>query len=125
VTLPNSKVAQLSIQNYSMRDKYWLHQIFNLRPDTTAQQLAAVQTKIDQLLQDAREVEKITARVRLINLDTQGLQMEIWGYLLLPPADGNRCMEAQEKIYLSVLRILEETDTVLAAPWQAPAKPSA
>ena len=120
VSLPNSKVAQLSIQNFALRDKFWVHQIFNLRHETTSQQVAAAQTRIDQLLQDTKEVEKSTARVRLIDLNAMGLQMEIWAYLLLPPADGNRCLEAQERIYLRVLKILEETGIALAIPGQVP-----
>jgi MscS family membrane protein len=125
VSLPNSKVTQLSIQNFSRRDKFLVHQIFSLRHDMTSDQVTAVQTRIDGLLQQTKEVEGGTARVRLINLNNQGLQMEIWGYLLLPPSDGNRCLEAQERLHLGVLKILEETGTVLAAPWQMPTSPGA
>ncbi len=125
VSLPNSKVAQLSIQNFSLRDKFWVHQIFNLRHETTSEQAATVQARIYQLLQDTKEVEKISARVRVIDLNALGLQMEIWAYLLLPPMDGNRCFDAQEKIYLGVLKVLEETGTALAIPGQVGASPSA
>jgi len=118
VSLPNSKVAQLSIQNFAMRDKFWVHQIFNLRHETTSKQVATVQLRIGQLLQDTKEVENSTARVRLIDLNAMGLQMEIWAYLLLPPSDGNLCLEAQERIYLGVLKILEEAETGLAIPGQ-------
>jgi len=124
VSLPNSKVAQLSIQNFSLRDKFWLHQTFNLRHETTSEQAAAVQVRIDRLLAETKEVEKSSARVRLIDLNTMGLQMEIWAYLLLPPMDGNRCFEAQERIYLGVLKILEETGAALAIPGQVSAGPS-
>ena len=124
VSLPNSKVAQLSIQNFSLRDKFWVHQIFNLRHQTTAEKAAAVQARIGQLLQNTKEVEKSSARVRVIDLNALGLQMEIWAYLLLPPMDGNRCLEAQEKIYLGVLKVLEETGTALAIPGQVGASPN-
>jgi len=124
VTLPNSKVAQQSIQNFSLRDKFWVHQIFNLRHETTSEQAATVQARIDQLLQDTKEVEKVSARVRVIDLNALGLQMEIWAYLLLPPMDGNRCFEAQERIYLGVLKVLEETGTALAIPGQVGAGPN-
>ena len=117
VSLPNSKVAQLSIQNYSLRDKFLIHEIFNLRHDMSSDQVTAVQSRVDRLLQETREVESSSARVRLIDLSAGGLRMEIWAYLLLPPSDGNRCFEAQERIFVGVLRILEETSTVLAAPW--------
>jgi MscS family membrane protein len=124
VSLPNSKVAQLSIQNFSLRDKFWVHQIFNLRHDTASEKVATVQARIDRLLRDTEEVEKGTSRVRLIDLNAFGLQMEIWAYLLLPPMDGNRCFEAQEKLYLGVRRILEETGTELAVPGQIASPPN-
>lgn len=125
VSLPNSKVAQLSIQNFSLRDKFLVRQIFSLRHDMTSDQVIAVQTRIDRLLQDTKEVESISARVRLIDVSATGLRMELFAYLLLPPSDANRCLEAQERLFVSVLKILEETGTVLAAPLQAPAMPSA
>lgn len=121
VSLPNSKVAQLSIQNFSLRDKFWLHQTFNLRHEMTSEQVAEVRARIDRLLQETKEVEKSSARVRLIDLNAMGLQMEIWAYLLLPPMDGNSCFEAQERIYLGVLKILEETGAALAIPGQVSA----
>jgi len=38
--------------------------------------------------------------------------------------DGNRCFEAQERIYLGVLKVLEETGTALAIPGQVGAGPN-
>jgi len=116
VSLPNSKVAQAGIQNFSLRDKYWVHEIFNVRYETPAATLATVIAEIDRVLQSTQAAEKETARVRLIDLSTSGLQLEISAYLLLPPMDGARCLAAQEKIYLEVLAILEKAGTGLAIP---------
>ncbi len=87
VTLPNSKVVQQSIQNFSSRDKFLVQKTFSLRQDTTSEQVSKVQSQIEQLLQETREVERGSPRVRLIDLSPSGLRMEIWAYLLLPPAD--------------------------------------
>jgi len=118
VSLPNSKVAQAGIQNFSLRDKYWVHEIFNVRYDTTAGTLSQVIAEIDRVLQSTEAIEKESARVRLIDLNSAGLQLEISAYLLLPPMDGARCLAAQEKIYLEVLKILEAAGTGLAIPGQ-------
>jgi MscS family membrane protein len=120
VTLPNSKVAQQSIQNFSLRDKFLVQKAFNLRHDITSYRITQVQTRIERLLQETTEVESDSARVRLMDLSPMGLRMEIWAYLLIPPADAGRCLEAQERLFVGVLKILEETGTALAAPWQAP-----
>lgn len=123
VTLPNSKVVQQSIQNFSFRDKFLIQKSFNLRHDATSDQITQVQARIEQLLQDTREIES-GSRVRLIDLSTSGLRMDIWAYLLISPvADFGRCVEAQERLFVGVLKILEETGTALAAPWQMSAGP--
>jgi MscS family membrane protein len=121
VTIPNSKVAQQSIQNFALRDKFLVQKSFGLRHDTSSEQVTAIQSRIERMLLEIQEVEKSSARVRLIELGATGLRMEIWAYLLLPPSDGNRCFEAQERLFVGVLKILEETGTVLATPWQPPA----
>lgn len=121
VTLPNSKVVQQSIQNFSFRDKFLIQKSFSLRHDMTSDQVTEVQTRIERLLQETKEVES-GSRVRLTDLSASGLRMEIWAYLLISPgADFARCVEAQERLFISVLRILEETGTTLATPWQVPA----
>jgi len=116
VSLPNSKVAQAGIQNFSLRDKYWVHEIFYVRYDTRADVVSTVISEIDRVLQSTEAMEKETARVRLIDLNSAGLQLEISAYLLLPPMDGARCLAAQEKIYLEVLAILQKAGTGLAIP---------
>jgi MscS family membrane protein len=120
VTLPNSKVVQQSIQNFSFRDKFFIQKSFSLRHDMTSDQVTQVQSRIERLLQETRDVER-GSRVRLIDLSPSGLRMEIWAYLLISPvADFARCAEAQEQIFISVLKILEETGAALAPPWQTP-----
>jgi MscS family membrane protein len=121
VTLPNSKVVQQSIQNFSFRDKFLVQKTFSLRQDTTSEQVSQIQSRIERLLQETREVESGSSRVRLIDLGSSGLRMEMWAYLLLPPADAARCLEAQERLFVGVLKIIEDAGTALAAPWQAPA----
>ncbi|HZD48412.1 MAG TPA: mechanosensitive ion channel family protein [Silvibacterium sp.] len=120
VTLPNSKVVQQSIQNFSFRDKFFIQKSFSLRHDMTSDQVTQIQSRIERLLQETRDVES-GSRVRLIDLSPSGLRMEIWAYLLISPvADFARCAEAQEQIFISVLKILEETGAALAPPWQTP-----
>jgi len=119
VSLPNAKVAQVSIQNFSLRDKFLLHEFFSLRHDTPAQQVSVVVAEIDCVLQSAEAVEKASARVRLVGLDTSGLRLEVWAYLLLPPADPVRCLREQEQLFLAILKIMDKAGTGLALPMQA------
>lgn len=125
VSLPNSKVAQQSIQNFSLRDKFLVHEFFSLRHDTPAQQMSTVVAEIDRVLQSTGAVEKASARVRLVGLDTSGLRLEVWAYLLLPPADAARCLREQEQLFLAILKIMDAAGTGLALPVQTANPPSA
>ncbi len=125
VSLPNAKVAQVSIQNFSLRDKFLVHEFFSLRHDTPAQEVSAVVTEIDRVLQSTQAVEKTSARVRLVGLDTSGLRLEVWAYLLLPPMDAIRCLREQEQLFLTILKIMDKAGTGLALPMQPANPPSA
>jgi len=118
VSLPNAKVAQVSIQNFSLRDKFLVHEFFSLRHDTPAQQVSAVVAEIDHVLQSTEAVEKTSARARLVGLDTSGLRLEVWAYLLLPPADAARCLREREQLFLAILKIMDAAGTGLALPVQ-------
>jgi MscS family membrane protein len=118
VSLPNAKVAQQPIQNFSLRDKFWVHQIVNLRVDTSAQQVSTVLEEINRALLDDDVVEKTTMRAGLIDLNPAGLRVEITAYLMVPPTDAAECFAAQEKIFLAVLKIIEAAETGLAVPLQ-------
>jgi len=118
VALPNSKVAQAGIVNFTMRDKFWVHEIFNLCHDTPSEALGTAIIEINRALRAAEEVEKTSTRARLIHLDRLGLQLEIAAYLLLPPMDAARCLQAQQQIFLEILTILEKANIKLAVPGQ-------
>ena len=116
VSIPNSKVAEASLENYSLRDQFWLRQAFTLRFDTPYTVLKTVLEKIERLLLSHPEINKDSARARLINLTASGPQIEVFAYFRRPGADWAVFLEEQEKILLEMIRIVEEAGSSLAVP---------
>jgi MscS family membrane protein len=116
VSIPNSKVAEANLDNYSLRDQFWLRQAFTLRFDTPYTVLKTVLEKIEQLLLSHAEIDKTSARARLINLTASGPQIEVFAYFRRPGADWAVFLGEQEKLLLQMIRIVEEAGSSLAAP---------
>ena len=116
VSIPNSKVAEVSLENYSLRDQFWLHQIFTLRFDTPHDIMKIVLDRFTQLLLSNPEIDKNSARARLINLTPTGPQIEVFAYFRRPGADMAAFLAEQEKLLLKMMSAVEAAGTSLAAP---------
>ncbi len=116
VSIPNSKVAQAKLENFAMRDQFWLHLVFTLRFDTPQRVVKAVLDRFVQVLGANPELEKESARARLIGLTAAGPQIEVFAYFQRPGADWAVFLAEQEKIILKMMGIVEAEGTSLAAP---------
>jgi MscS family membrane protein len=116
VSIPNAKVAEAALENFSLREQFWLHQVFTLRFDTPHEAVKTVLDKIDQLLGSHPEIDRASARVRLTSLTPTGPQIEVFAYFRRPGADWAVFLEQQEKLILRMMDAMEAAGTSLAAP---------
>jgi MscS family membrane protein len=116
VTIPNAKVSQMELENYSMRDKIWFHHVFGLRSETSPEQMRQVLVQITQMLRGDRRVEKESARIRLIEFGPSALQVEIFAYINI--IDYTAFLEIQEDLLLHVMDIIAANGTSIALPSQ-------
>jgi MscS family membrane protein len=116
VSIPNSKVAEVNLENFAMRDQFWLNQVFTLRFDTPHDVLKIILDRIVRLLLSHPEINKDSARARLINLTPSGPQIEIFAYFRRPGADWAVFLGEQEKIMLQIIHTVEDAGSSLAAP---------
>ncbi|WP_245632622.1 mechanosensitive ion channel family protein [Edaphobacter aggregans] len=116
VSIPNAKVAEGKLENYSMRDQFWVHQVFTLRFDTPHTTVKTVLDRTVQLLASEPEIDKESARARLIGLTPSGPQIEVFAYFRRPGADWAMFLGVQEKIILKMMGIVESEGTSFAAP---------
>jgi MscS family membrane protein len=116
VTIPNAKVSQMELENYSMRDKIWFHHVFGLRSDTSPEQMRQVLAQITQMLRGDIRVEKESARIRLIEFAASSLQVEIFAYI--KTTDYTAFVEIQEDLLLRIMDIIVANGTSIALPSQ-------
>ena len=116
VSIPNSKVAEVNLENFSFRDQFWVHQVFTLRFDTSQTVLKTVLDNVYHILRDYSEIDKSSARTRLINLTPTGPQIEIFAYMRRPGLDYPTFLAAQEPLLLKILTAIEDAGASIAAP---------
>ena len=116
VTIPNSKVAEADLENFTMRDRFWVHQVFTLRFDTTYSVVRKVTEGMLDVLKKRTDIDPPTARVRVIKLTDAGPQVEVSAYYRKAGSDVPAFLEEQEHIILSMMRLVEESGTAIVAP---------
>lgn len=116
VSVSNAQVAQTSIENYTMRDKFWLHHIFGLRYDTSAEQMRHILTEISKMLSTHPKLESDSARIRFVEFGRSSLDVEVFAYVL--ESDYVLFLNAQEDVLLRVMDIITASGTGLAVPVQ-------
>jgi MscS family membrane protein len=118
VSVPNSQIANTTLETLSARDMYWFHPIVSLGFDTTAQQLQAVIAGIHALLSNHAAIDPSTVRVRFQRLAAFSLDVEVSAYLFA--RDWPHFLELQEPLLVGVTRIVEQAGAAIALPWQTP-----
>ncbi len=116
VTIPNSKVAEMDLENFTMRDQFWLHQVFTLRFDTPYSVVQTVLRRMVDVLNEHPDIDIKTARVRLIQLTDAGPQVEVFAYYRRPGTDYAAFLAEQEPVILEMMRVVEEEGTAMVAP---------
>jgi MscS family membrane protein len=117
VSVPNSQIANTTLETLSARDMYWFHPLLSLRYETTPQQLQAVIDGIRGLLSKQAAVDQSTVRVRFNRLAAFSLDVEVSAYVFA--RDWPHFLELQEPLLVGVTRIVEQSGTAIAMPWQA------
>ena len=116
VSVPNSQIANASLERLSDRDKFWFHPTIGLRYETTPTQLHGVLAGFTHLLRDHPLVETDTVRVRFIRLGSYSLDVEVFAYLAA--RDWNHFLEIQEQLLFSITEVVHEAGTSMAFPSQ-------
>jgi len=116
VAIPNGQLAALSLENFSLRDRNWLHHTIGLRYETTADQLRYVLAEVRRLLYAHSKVESDSARARLVRFGGSSLDIEIFAYVLA--TDYAVFLAIQEDLLLRIMDVIEASGTSVAFPSQ-------
>ena len=116
LTVPNGQIANLSLENLSLRDSFWFHHIFSLRYETTALQMRRVLQGITGLLEKYPLAKYFPTPVRFLRLSAYSLDVEIFTHLAV--SDLGRFLELQGQLLLEIMEVIEAEGVRLAIPAQ-------
>lgn len=116
LAIPNGTVATINVENLSRREKILLKAVLGLHLDTTAAQLREIMDQIKHVLEGNKKIENSTIRVRLVELGTSALNVELYSYVLTQ--DFNEFAAVREQVLLAIMSLVESSPTTLASPSQ-------
>jgi MscS family membrane protein len=115
-TVPNGQIANVSLENLSLRDSFWFHHMFSLRYETTTMQMRSVLQGITALLERYPLVKYFPAPVRFLRLGAYSLDVEIFAHLAV--SDLGHFLELQGQLLLEIMELIEAEGVRLAIPAQ-------
>jgi MscS family membrane protein len=116
ISIPNSQFSSMALENISSRDKIWFHPTFNLRRDTTSDQILEVLSSVREILKGHPKVETGNLPVRFIGVGPYSLDVEVAAYI--ETADYDEFLALQQELLLRMLQAVEKAGTALAVPLQ-------
>lgn len=117
LSIPAGALAQANIENFSTRGKMPIQSTLRLQYGTTSEQLRKVIRSVQDVLDSHVQLEPGSARIRLVNLGAQALELELFAYVLT--VDGPQFMKLREDILLQVTEIVESSGTAFVRPDQS------
>ena len=116
VSVPNGQLAVMNVENYSLRDKFWLRHQIGVRYETSADQLRYLLAGIRRLLYAHPRIERESARIRFIGFGGSSLDFEIFAYVRA--TEMAEFLGIQEDLLLRIMDIIAEAGTSVAFPSQ-------
>lgn len=116
LAIPNGTVATINVENLSRRDKLLFKTVLSLRPETSADHLRYVLSEIRRVLYSHPKVETKTVRVRLVELASSSINVELVCYVMTQ--DFNEFAAVREDLLLRIMDLVEDSGTGFALPSQ-------
>jgi MscS family membrane protein len=117
LTIPNGKVSQMELENFSMREKMWFHPRFGLPFSASPERVRSVLAQVTDLLKNDPRVEREGARIRLVDFGPSSLTFEVFAYVTTP--DYTAFLQIQEDLLLRIMDVINAHGMTIAMPSQA------
>jgi MscS family membrane protein len=116
VSIPNGTVAMAILENFRLRDKILFRQIVRLRYDLAPDHVRYVSEQLRQVLMGHPKVDEASARVRLLKLGENAIEVEIYAYILT--REYREFLAVQEELILQAMDVLENSGAAVAVAGQ-------
>ena len=116
VSIPNGTVATAVLENFRLRDKILFRQTLRLRYDLSPDHVRYVLEQLREMLTRHAKVDEASARVRVLKLGENAIEVEIYGYILT--REYREFLAVQEELILHAMDVLETSGAAVALPSQ-------
>jgi MscS family membrane protein len=116
VSIPNGVVATAILENFRLRDKILFRQTVRLRYDLSPDHVRYVVEQLRQVLGRNAKVEEPSARVRLLKLGENAIELELYAYIAV--REYREFLAVQEELILHAMDVLESSGAAVALPTQ-------
>lgn len=116
VSIPNGTVATSTLENFRLRDKILFRQTVRLRYDLSPDHVRYVVEQLRQVLGHHTKVEEASARVRLLRLGENAIEVELYAYIAV--REYRQFLAVQEELILQAMDVLESSGAAVALPTQ-------
>jgi MscS family membrane protein len=116
VSIPNGTVATATLENFRLRDKILFRQVVRLRYDLSPDHVRYVLEQLRELLARHPKIEDASARVRVLNLGENAIEVQIYAYILT--REYREYLAVQEELILQAMDVLESSGAAIAVPGQ-------
>ena len=116
VSVPNSEMANVQIENLSVRDRIRLTTTFGLRYETTPDQLRDILIAIRRLFIGHPKVASDPLRIRFVGFGTSTLDVEILAYVMTSSVD--EFYAVREDLLFRVMEVVTSSGSGFAFPSQ-------
>jgi MscS family membrane protein len=125
ITVANAEFANLHLDNYSERDRYWYHPTLQLRYETTPDQIRYILVEARRMLYAHPKVLAEPLHVRFKHFGEYSLDVEVFAYIGV--TDYEESLEVAEDLNLRIMDIISDAGTDFAFPsevqYSLPGKP--
>jgi MscS family membrane protein len=125
ITVANAEFANLHLDNFSVRDRYWYHPTLQLRYETTPDQIRYILVEVRRMLYAHPKILAEPLHVRFKSFGEYSLDVEVFAYIGV--TDYGESLEVAEDLNLRIMDILSAAGTDFAFPsevqYSLPGKP--
>lgn len=125
ITVANAEFANLHLDNFSARDRFWYHPTLQLRYETTPDQIRYILVEIRKMLYAHPKVVAEPLHVRFKNFGEYSLDVEVFAYIGV--TDYEESLEVAEDLNLRIMDIVSAAGSDFAFPsevqYSLPGKP--
>lgn len=119
ITIPNGELANQRIESFTVRDRLRLAVTIGLVHGTSSHQVRAILAELEAILRDQPKVCGDTIAVRLKDLATAALELEVGA--LFQTTEAAELQAIRQEVLLAFLVAIERNGSAIASPLRAAA----